>query len=161
MTHDEVVDLLSAINVHDHRAVGRPTIAEWLAVADVGRWTYVEALAAMRAHFTDSKEYLMPAHITERIRAARADAAARELAEAAAVIDVASAERVAEIVAELAETLAWPQSTPEARAALRVRCPHCRAAPGERCQTPSGKRLTESPCHPSRLAAVPKQEAAT
>jgi hypothetical protein len=130
------------------------TVTEWLAVADLGRWTYVDAVQAVHAHFTESTEYLMPAHITERIRAARADAAARAQLDDEAVVDPASAERVREIVAELAEKLAWPQSTPEARQAMRVRCPHCHAGAGERCVTPAGKRLTESPCHPSRLKAV-------
>jgi hypothetical protein len=38
--------------------------------------------------------------------------------------------------------------------ALKVRCPHCRAAPGEPCIGPASKRRLSAP-HPSRLEAGP------
>ncbi|MCI2424115.1 hypothetical protein MOQ72_42645 [Saccharopolyspora sp. K220] len=37
------------------------------------------------------------------------------------------------------------------RAFLAVPCPHCKARPGSRCTGPSGRPLTRTPAHPSRL----------
>lgn len=38
--------------------------------------------------------------------------------------------------------------------ALAVKCPHCRARPGEPCVSPSGRRRMQEP-HPSRLDQGP------
>ncbi|MGH8881976.1 MAG: hypothetical protein ACRD0P_32280, partial [Stackebrandtia sp.] len=61
---------------YDNRKLGsRLTETAWLQAATRGRWTIIEAV---HAHYAEHTAFLMPAHITERIRAARQDAAMRQ-----------------------------------------------------------------------------------
>jgi hypothetical protein len=154
MTHDQVVDLLTAIAAYDNRKANPAAVLAWGKAAELGRWTFPEALAAVHAHFAENPDYLMPAHITARVKAARQDQAMRDeaLALEAAPTDPAAAARIQQIVGELAQHMGWSEGHRDREGfALRVACPHCHAAPGVRCTSPStGKPLKESPCHPSR-----------
>ena len=71
MTRDDIIDLLSVVTGGDNRNATEATVAVWTEVAKQGRWTKREAIDAVIGHFAESTEYLMPAHITQRIRAAR------------------------------------------------------------------------------------------
>lgn len=71
MTEDEVIDLLTAAAMFDRRTVGEADAEAWLAV--VGDLPFTDALAAVRAHYTDSTDWLMPAHVRARVRAMRRD----------------------------------------------------------------------------------------
>lgn len=75
MTRDEVIDLLTLITSFDRRTVGTTDVAAWkLAIGDLD---FAEAQAAVVAHFSKSTEWLTPAHIRQRVRAARDDRLAR------------------------------------------------------------------------------------
>lgn len=71
MTPDEVIDLLTAAAAFDRRTVGMADAMAWQAV--VGDLPYDDALAAVRAHYTESTDWLMPAHVRIRVRAMRRD----------------------------------------------------------------------------------------
>jgi len=154
MNQNEVVDLLTAISAYDNRNPNPAAVLAWGKAAELGRWTFPEALAAVHAHFAENPDYLMPAHITARVKAVRQDQAMREeaLALEAAPTDPAAAARIQQIVGELAQHMGWSEGHRDrAGFALRVACPHCHAAVGARCTSLStGKPLKESACHPSR-----------
>jgi hypothetical protein len=154
MTTDDVVDLLSAITAYDNRNASQATVLAWAKAAELGRWTLPEALDAVHAHFAESTDFLMPAHITTRVKATRQDRALRaeNAALTAAPTDPAAAERIQQVIGELARTMGWSDEHQDRQGfALRVACPHCRASVGVRCVSPkSGKPLQSSACHPSR-----------
>jgi hypothetical protein len=77
MTKGEVVDLLTAAAMFDRRTVGKADAEAWLAV--VGDLPFGDALAAVRAHYTESTDWLMPAHVRQRVKAIRAARLAREV----------------------------------------------------------------------------------
>ncbi len=157
MTHDEIVDLLTAISAYDKRKPDRAAILAWGKSSELGRWTFMEALDAVHGHFSEDPAYLMPAHITARVKAVRQDRAMRNEARAieAGPVDQAAADRVAAVVAQVANALGWEGNRDGAGTALRVACPHCSAPVGQRCVTTStGKSLTLSACHPSRADAL-------
>jgi hypothetical protein len=160
MTTDDVVDLLSAITAYDNRNASPANVLAWAKAAELGRWTLPEALDAVHAHFAESTAFLMPAHITTRIKATRQDRALRreQAALEAAPVDPAAADKIQRVIGELASSMGWSEeSTDRSGFALKVRCPHCGAAEGNRCATPSGKALKESACHPSRAELLATQ----
>lgn len=103
MTHldrDQIIDLLSVIAAYDRRSIGEGDIAAWSESARRAGWRFEDAVDAVHAHFADSSKWLMPGHVTERIRLAR-----RQPAPAGEVLALAkppaSAERRAEFMAQL------------------------------------------------------------
>lgn len=161
MTHNEIIDLLTAVSAFDNRRPNPAAVAAWGKAAELGRWTLAEALDAVTLHFADSTEYLMPAHITKLIRSSRQDRAMREeaLAIEAGLVDPEAAARVQAVVAEMAKSMGWTDRSESRQSfALRVPCPHCGATRGARCFSPAtGKPLTQSACHPARSDALAEQ----
>ena len=152
MTPQEIINLLSVASAFDNRKPGEATVHAWLDSATRARWTYVEALEAIKDYYartTDEKPWVMPSHITARIRAIREDQAMRSTAKE---LTSAPDPRVLAAVDLLARRLAIPeQFRPKEVHALRVRCPHCHAEPAQACTRPShGGPLERSP-HPSRV----------
>lgn len=78
MTRNEILDLLSAVTAYDNREPTEALLAAWSAAAQIARWTFVEALAAVHHHYATSTDYLMPGHVTHWIRAHRPPAAVAE-----------------------------------------------------------------------------------
>jgi hypothetical protein len=87
VTSDEVFDLLAVIAAYDHRTLGDADGDAWeMAVGDLA---FSDARMAVVAHYRESREWIMPADVRERVRAirqARLDAAGetpipRELAD--------------------------------------------------------------------------------
>jgi hypothetical protein len=158
MTADQIIDLLTAVSAYDNRKPNPAAVLAWGKAAELGRWTLPEALDAVHAHFSEDPAYLMPAHVTVRVKAARQDRAMREeaLALTAAPENPAVASRVQEIVGALANRMGWEDSDrPRSGFALQVRCPHCGASEGVRCTQPStGAALKQSSAHPARTEAL-------
>lgn len=160
MTHGQVVDLLTAISAYDNRKPNPAAVMAWGKASELGRWTLTEALDAVHEHFSENTEYLMPAHVTGRVKAARQDRAMRDeaLALDAAPVDPVAAARIQAIVSDVAGSLGWDANRNTTGTAIKVRCPHCAAAPGMRCvATSTGKNLQHSACHPSRAEAQAEQ----
>lgn len=152
MTPDEIINLLTAAAAFDRRKVGEADVRAWADAAGRGRWTYDEALEAVKAHYADSTAWLMPGHVTEAIRARRTQPAP---AAALPAPDRPPADpvHVRAALADIAEKLGWERAVGDT--GMRVRCPHCGVSVGSRCVNPqTGKPLTQSPCHPARAAAA-------
>jgi hypothetical protein len=66
MSPIEVHQLLVEASAIDNRRVTKLTVQAWIPV--VGKYPYDLALQAMREHFANSTEYLMPAHIVRGVR---------------------------------------------------------------------------------------------
>lgn len=158
LTRPEMVNLLTAASAYDNRQPNPAAVMAWGKAAELGRWTFDEALDALHAHYAETTAFVMPGHITERIRAARQDRAmraeTRQVEEAPA--NPAAAERIQQIITEVAEQMGWTEpGTPRAGFALKVPCPHCRAAEGARCVNPAtDKPLRKSTCHDARALAL-------
>lgn len=70
MTIDEAVDLLTAAAAFDRRTVGEADAIAWHAA--VGDLTLNDCRAAVVAHYTETTEWLMPAHVRGRVKEIRA-----------------------------------------------------------------------------------------
>lgn len=68
MTPDQVAALLVVAMAYDNRKPGDATVAAWTEAALRGRWTFETAVEAIHAHYATSTDFLMPGHITARIR---------------------------------------------------------------------------------------------
>lgn len=159
MTRDQVVDLLTAISAYDNRKPNPAAVLAWGKAAELGRWTLPEALEAVHGHFSEDPAYLMPAHVTQRVKAARQDRHLREeaLAIEAGPQDPAVAARVEEVVAALAAGMGWDRDRAgrSEKFGLKVRCPHCDAGIGQKCVgRTTGLPLRENAMHPARAAAL-------
>lgn len=152
MNRDEVIDLLSAITAYDNRNATRETVMAWSKAAELGRWTLPEALDAVHAHFAEDPTYLMPAHVTQRVKQERQDRALRaDQRELEGPVNPAGQERIQQIVADVGASLGWESGRD--RSALTVRCPYCGAGPKQRCTGKDGQALAKSPAHPARVEA--------
>lgn len=153
MTRAEIGRLLAAVVAYDNREPTEPTEFAWGAAAQDARWTYDEAVLAVRQHYAASTEWIMPAHVTERIRAARQDRAMRAEAEQARVADVTAAARVREVCAEFGIThFSISDDTREHPRGLHVDCPSCKARRGNACTHPT-RGVIPGLMHPSRADA--------
>ena len=70
MDENHIKQLLSVAMAYDNRRPGDANIAAWMEAAHRGRWTFDAALDAIHAHYAENTDFLMPGHITTRIRAA-------------------------------------------------------------------------------------------
>jgi hypothetical protein len=163
LTKREVASLLAVAATFDRRrgTVGEVDVEAWTAAAHVGRWTFDAAVEAVKAHYAESTENLMPAHITQRLRGEqRQPARYGDTPRAIQGPTAATAEQRAAAMRKIAETIGTkkgrqPDVVADDRAALclDVECPHCHALQGVRCTGHRGTTLTKSPCHPSRAEA--------
>jgi hypothetical protein len=71
MTYDEVCDLLGDIAAFDRRTLGDKDGEAWEAA--VGDLPYADCRAAVVAHYRESTQWVMPAHIRERVNAMRTE----------------------------------------------------------------------------------------
>ncbi|MFE3059092.1 hypothetical protein [Nocardia sp. NPDC059239] len=68
LTNDELVTLLQVITAYDNRTVDNATVGAWGDAGRRQRWTFGEALDAVRQHYSANTAWLMPGHITQTIR---------------------------------------------------------------------------------------------
>ncbi|MGW4426618.1 zinc finger domain-containing protein [Streptosporangium sp. NPDC004631] len=177
LTRDQVIDLLTCAAAYDRRTIGETDVAAWtLAIGDL---PYDDAQAAIVGHYSESTDWLMPAHVRTRVRQARERNIARHpVPELPADPDDPAAYR-AELkaaVAQLANGMQAPRPLaigsgapptdeytrargldrhPLRLAAKKVVCPWpaCRAGIGTACVNASGRRL-DQPAHDARLVAA-------
>ena len=69
MTPDETIDLLSLAACYDRRTVGETDVNAWHAA--VGDLAFADCRTAVIGHYTDTTEWLMPAHVRQRVRTIR------------------------------------------------------------------------------------------
>lgn len=145
LTDEEVRAILAVAMGYDNRRPGELNVAAWSEASSRGRWTLGEAIEAVHEHYTNKRDFLMPADVTDFIRSKRRhEPYPGELQiEMAPPADV---ERVKAVVAEVADALAWPKpKTARADAERDVACPHepCRAGIGRPC----GRRVVRPGVH--------------
>jgi hypothetical protein len=112
MTRDEILELLQVAHAYDNRKADSIMVAAWSESARRARWTYHEAVDAVHEHFAKTHGvYLMPGHVTERVRASRRHPAPMSEIRALDPPPPASEKRRAEVmrmVSELANKKAVP-----------------------------------------------------
>ena len=69
MTPDETIDLLTLAAAYDRRTVGEGDVGAWHAA--VGDLAFGDCRSAVIGHYTDSTDWLMPAHVRQRVRVIR------------------------------------------------------------------------------------------
>lgn len=143
MSQDEVIDLLSIITAYDKRSTGQGEIHAWADAAQRGRWTFADAAEAVKAHYAESTQWLMPGHVSDRIKAQRRDPPPPH----ALPHGTPSSEQQYKdrCVAWTRDRLDKNTSRPgpeDRRAAHAIPCPHCGARADRRCwQTWNGAPL--------------------
>lgn len=173
LTREQVVDLLSVAAAYDSRKPNPDTVLAWTEAAGRGRWDYQGALTAIHEHYAESAEWIMPAHITTRLKAVRQqpphlptqrdplavegyDRPRRQLP-AQRQADPA---HVRSVMADLAREMGWEQRDRPLHEQLSVRCPHCHATPGQKCTRPTrGGRVELDAPHPARIEAAEEAQA--
>ncbi|MGX9349193.1 hypothetical protein ACWXWW_16530 [Microbacterium sp. KNMS] len=66
MTREEMARLLAKIQLGDNRQVTALVLQDWMET--LGHLNYEDAYRAVVEHRRESTDYLMPAHITQRVR---------------------------------------------------------------------------------------------
>ncbi|MFF0864201.1 hypothetical protein ACFYUV_20750 [Nonomuraea sp. NPDC003560] len=176
MTPEEVIDLLSTAAAYDRRKVGEADVIAWhAAVKDLD---FLDAQDAVIGHYTETTDWLMPAHVRKRVKDIRAARVAfapvpappAELADSPGAYQAAIQDAVAKIARgfalpkQIAAKAEPSQEYAEVRGAdhdpvrieaIRVSCPWppCKALPGAVCVDADGRRLT-APAHEARLKAA-------
>lgn len=69
MNYAETTQVLAAIQIYDARHVDEATIKAWHRM--LHRFTLPDCLAAVEAHFYESTDYLLPAHVIRRVKSTR------------------------------------------------------------------------------------------
>jgi hypothetical protein len=137
---EQIRAVLAAAMGYDNRRPGQLNVAAWHEASHVGRWTLGEAVEAVHHHYATRTDFLMPGHITARIRSERRTQpmpAERQLPKA----PPAGLDTVRSTMADIAATLGWTRrATNNNDPELQHVCPHerCRAGRGRPC----GYRLT-------------------
>ena len=150
---NQVIKLLQLAGSYDSRNPAQSMILAWEESATRGRWTFDEASEAIKNHYSNSTDFIMPGHITQLVRAARQAAAMRE--------PLPAPSRPIPI-----DSSGWPvgddpdfgaRNSPELEkihtAANEKPCAFCGAEPGQRCTNKKTGNATKIP-HPRRLVAA-------
>lgn len=165
LSRREVAGLLAACAAYDNRKANDDTVLAWQHIAARERWTVHAALAAITAHYGRSREWIMPADITEHIRGQRNQPPApAEVDKALPPAPPATREHIARVLSNVGRDLNWhdehapEESLEDRRRALEVKCPFCGSLPGEHCTRPTrhtgtGRTPTKR-LHPSRFDAA-------
>lgn len=176
MTPSQVAELLTMASAFDRRTVGEADVIAWhLVLKDVD---YAQAQAAVAAHYSDTRDWIMPADIRQRVRRTRDTQAAdiqgpglpAEIPDAdpddiPAYLAAIRAQRtraatgqltrrpVAELTSAVGRQVPAEAPEPPRRPGpLGVRCPRCHAPVGKPCKTTlRGRRMSD--VHPARLDA--------
>src|SRR5947209_7119845 len=98
--------LLAIAMAYDNRKPGDATVMAWQESARRGRWTYEDAREAILDHYSRSTAYLMPAHITEFIRAKRQNPPSPHVLEPSPS-PPANPEHIRKVIAEVGKRLGW------------------------------------------------------
>lgn len=111
MTPEETGNLLGDCAAYDRRTVGEADVIAWHRI--IGDLPYHDCQAAVIAHYTESREWIMPADIRSRVKRAQRDADGprrlRDLLNPAAYrkqVEAADARTLALIQAKAGRTLA-------------------------------------------------------
>jgi hypothetical protein len=166
MSNEQILKLARTASGYDgRRPPNEQAKTAWFEGARRGRWSFAEAEAAIHEHYADDTTWIMPAHVSAIIRKHRAERSHAEF-EAAERARAAGQpgpggprtpgrDLAMQVVAQLTSRLGIDRDPRHDEARKRVRCPRCRAQPGETCVNPqTGRPLRDSPGHDARLEAL-------
>lgn len=169
LNRDQVAALLVVAMAYDNRKPGDATVAAWTEAAHRGKWRFGPAREAIHAHYASSTAFIMPGHITDRLKVESrfppryGQEPAGELEEAKP--DPAGQERIRQIVTSLANRLGWARTPSQEDPVLSVDCPHCHATVRRPCARLAtrgphrGEYVRKSAPCPSRVDLAAKREA--
>lgn len=133
MNEIEVRRLLAAAMAYDNRKPGEAAVMAWGEAASRANWSFDAALDAVHGHYAESADFLMPGHVTARIRRSRQlPGSVREVL-ALPSAPPAQPERIESILQTLARRLGWQVERAPDAPTLPVECPYCHALPGKAC----------------------------
>lgn len=150
MNRNEIIDLLTVIAAGDRRTVGKTDVDFWLTV--VGDVPKDLALEAVRRHFRERPGvWLEPGHIVQGAREIQRERLLRESDEMREARQAVLDARLAELELD-APPVAYNHNLPDnpTKGPLWVRCPWCRARPGEPCANRGRPELKLAGFHPAR-----------
>ena len=101
MNRNEIIDLLSVAAAYDRRTIGEADILAWSESARRAGWVTAKAVDAIHEHYAQTSKWIMPGHVTERIRLASRQPAPADEVLALNAAPPASAERRAELMAQI------------------------------------------------------------
>jgi hypothetical protein len=148
VTPAEAADLLSLAATFDSR---KPDVARAHAWADaLEGLTFGDCARAIRMHYRESEDFIMPAHVIRRARTYMLDRREQQQVEEhlAIMAQPANPNGAKMLEAGLAKVGNEPPPPPKGDRANE--CPWCKAKPGRGCVTPVTNRPI-SGVHPSRL----------
>lgn len=74
MTEDEIKSFMKMLVARDKRTVGHADVSFWLAMSEVGGWSYRQAVRAFIEHASSRPgEWFEPGHVTQRVDEVRAE----------------------------------------------------------------------------------------
>lgn len=126
MNDNEIIDLLSVITAYDNRTTGDGELLAWSDAASRGRWTFDEASEAVKAHYAESTAWIMPGHVTHRVREARTEPPhSRKLPQATP--ESAESEHRRQVVKWFAQRMDANRrpSHADRKNAMHIPCPYC------------------------------------
>jgi len=155
LDRNEIIRLLQLAACYANRTPAESTVLAWEESARRGRWTFDEAADAIKNHYLNSTDFIMPGHITQLIRATRQDTAMRNDTPPRAI---APADASGWVVGD--DPHFGKRNRPELEALHAetnvVPCRHCKQEPGHRCINSKTGNATKIP-HPSRLVDAKKK----
>lgn len=164
MNRNEIVDLLSIVTVYDGRTIGEADVAAWGDAAQRGRWTFEQAQDAVKAHYAESTQWLMPGHVTDRIKVQRRDPPPpHALPPSRRSFQQQHKDSCVAWVRDRLDENASRPSPEDRRAAHAIRCPHCGARADRRCWqtwngTPLASRKTMEDPHRERIRTARQEQ---
>ncbi len=160
MNEREVIDLVSLITAYDGRNAGEAELHAWSEAAKRGRWTYADAVDAVNDHFSESTAWLMPGHVTQRIRSKRSEPPRSNALPQASPRRAQDdhRDRVVEWFAERTR-VDRDQRSEENRACLAIECPHCTAKPNRPCVQTTGPRRPRAGPLPIEIPHLQRRKA--
>lgn len=69
MNYQQTAEVLAAMQIYDNRRVDETTVKAWHRL--LNRFTVLDCLNAVEAHYTESTDWLMPAHVIRRVKSIR------------------------------------------------------------------------------------------
>jgi hypothetical protein len=148
VNRDDAVKLLAIASAFDNRKPNEAQAIAWAEVLD--GLDPRDCVEAIKGHYKESKEYLMPAHVVARARMAMLDRRERQQVEEhlAIMAQPVNPDGMKMLEAGIAAVGNEPPPPPKGDRANE--CPWCGAKPGRPCTTPvTGTLITG--VHPSRL----------
>lgn len=142
MNTSEILDLLSVVQAYDGRTVGQSDAHAWRDAAERSRWTYAEAAEAVKAHYAEVVDWIMPAHVTQRIKANRTQPPRHRELPGDQPASNAHRQRCIEAFAENFQP--GGLTSDQRRAAHGIECPYCGADAQRACwQTTNGEPISK------------------